>query len=351
MKTMTSKLKIFATLLISTVVAFLCPLNKVYAITDIGSYKDRAYVTRFWTGYKVSEWTLSDNRFGRYFSHTQNSNTDDRGMWFEFNKNLNVSTNNIIQFDYLVVTGDYVQNIPRCPFTNDLVTILDCNVNIVSYSQLQSLESNFVGYSETIGGTTQYGNLHEQYSLNYEDINFYYFQVLSRLNRNSTSNTLYYQTSNTCPVKESDCVIYPSWFTISENNGDLSRIVKKMDELSAKLDQQNDNYEDSKQDIQQEQQNAQNNGSISQQQADSSGQTLLGAFTSFIGAITNASPGNCSFTLNTGYGFNLGEVNLCSISPPSSFQVISSLVVIGFAVPLSISASKKMIDLFRGFTG
>lgn len=109
--------------------------------------------------------------------------------------------------------------------------------------------------------------------------------------------------------------------------------------------------EQNKEETQQAQSDAQSAGNTAQSDASSAGQTLLGALTSFIGAITNASPGNCTLTLNTGYGFNLGDVNLCSISPPTSFQVISSLVVIGFAVPLSISASKKMIELFRGFTG
>lgn len=88
----------------------------------------------------------------------------------------------------------------------------------------------------------------------------------------------------------------------------------------------------------------------SSQQAEQSGSTLLEAVTQFIGALTGSSASNCVINANIGE-FEMGNVDLCQLSPPPAFQVISSLMVIGFAVPLSIALAKKMISLFRSFQG
>lgn len=106
--------------------------------------------------------------------------------------------------------------------------------------------------------------------------------------------------------------------------------------------------EEDRQDMEDAQGDASTDGSDSQSQATGQGQTLLQAFISFVQAITSASPGNCNLDMDTGF-VDFGTVNLCSLNPPPAFQIISSIVVIGFAVPLSINASKKMIELFRSF--
>ena len=87
---------------------------------------------------------------------------------------------------------------------------------------------------------------------------------------------------------------------------------------------------------------------IAQVSVTTDGQSLLQAFQSFLGALTNASPGNCNINMDTGF-IDFGVVNLCSISPPPAFQAISSIVVIGFAIPLSLACARKIIELFRGF--
>lgn len=82
--------------------------------------------------------------------------------------------------------------------------------------------------------------------------------------------------------------------------------------------------------------------------ASASGTTLLAAAQSFVGALTSATPSNCNLDMDLG-NLDLGNANLCSISPPPAFQVISSIVLIGFCVPLSIATAKKMVSLFRSF--
>lgn len=89
-------------------------------------------------------------------------------------------------------------------------------------------------------------------------------------------------------------------------------------------------------------------GDKSSSDASAQGSTLLAAFQSFIGALTSASPSNCVLNMDLG-NLDLGSANLCSISPPPAFQIISSVVLIGFCVPLSIATAKKVISLFRSF--
>lgn len=123
-----------------------------------------------------------------------------------------------------------------------------------------------------------------------------------------------------------------------------------IDAIDDQTEQEQQHYDEPRQEAQDAQQQAQTDGADSQADAQQGGQSLLAALISFIGAITNASPSNCNIPMDTGF-IDFGNVNLCSLTPPPAFQVISSIVVIGFAVPLSIAASKKMIELFRSFTG
>lgn len=88
--------------------------------------------------------------------------------------------------------------------------------------------------------------------------------------------------------------------------------------------------------------------SSSSQQATSSGTTLLSGFQAFLGALTGASPSNCVINADMG-NMNLGSIDLCQLDPPPAFQAISSIMVIGFTVPLSLALGKKMIALFRSF--
>lgn len=127
----------------------------------------------------------------------------------------------------------------------------------------------------------------------------------------------------------------------------LLRGISQNSDAGQVLERQRQEDEDN---LNQAQEDADTAGSDSSAEADTQGQSLLQAFISFVGAITNASPSNCNINGNMGR-MNLGTINLCAISPPPAFQVISSIVVIGFCVPLSMAAASKMVSLFRSFQG
>lgn len=82
--------------------------------------------------------------------------------------------------------------------------------------------------------------------------------------------------------------------------------------------------------------------------AESTGTTLLGAFSGFVSALTSASPSNCVFNMDLGR-LDMGNVDLCQLSPPTGFQAVGSVLLILFCVPLSIATGRKVISLFRSF--
>lgn len=98
----------------------------------------------------------------------------------------------------------------------------------------------------------------------------------------------------------------------------------------------------------QAQQDGNTAGSNSQSEAQQGGSTLMQGFSDFVGALTSSSASDC--VLNGDIGdFKMGNMDLCQISPPPAFQAISSIMVIGFVVPLSIATIRKFIGMFRSF--
>lgn len=114
--------------------------------------------------------------------------------------------------------------------------------------------------------------------------------------------------------------------------------------------QQQEYHDQTQQTFDDAQDTADSDSDSSSSQATSSGTTLLAGFTSFLGALTNATPSNCVIDGNIG-DFRMGNIDLCQLDPPPAFQAISSIMVIGFTVPLSIALGRKMISLFRSFQG
>lgn len=120
------------------------------------------------------------------------------------------------------------------------------------------------------------------------------------------------------------------------------------DAIQEQTQQQQDYHDQTQQTFDDAQDTADTDSDSSSQQATSSGTTLLAGFTSFVGALTGASASNCVINADLG-NMDLGNIDLCQLSPPPAFQAISSIMVIGFTVPLSIALAKKMISLFRSF--
>lgn len=118
--------------------------------------------------------------------------------------------------------------------------------------------------------------------------------------------------------------------------------------IDSQTQQQQEYHDETQQTFDDAQDTASSDSESSAEDASQSGSTLLSAFTSFVGALTSANASNCVINGDMG-NLDLGNIDLCQLSPPPAFQTISSIMVIGFMVPLSVALAKKMISLFRSF--
>ena len=146
---------------------------------------------------------------------------------------------------------------------------------------------------------------------------------------------------------------------LNTTNQRLSALIDAISEMSSEasvagvideLQEQNDKDDQDRSNLNNQQSSATSAAQSSQQDAQNAGTTLLAAFQAFVSALTNATPSNCVIDMDLG-NLDLGDVDLCTLSPPSGFQAIGSILLIGFCVPLSIATATKMIALFRSFSG
>lgn len=96
---------------------------------------------------------------------------------------------------------------------------------------------------------------------------------------------------------------------------------------------------------------SQSAGSSSSSSASQGGANLLSAITGFFNVITSAQPSNCRFNapLNTYFGNERLNVDLCSLDLPSGIGALTSIIAIGILIPFAIHMFNKFIALFRSF--
>lgn len=83
------------------------------------------------------------------------------------------------------------------------------------------------------------------------------------------------------------------------------------------------------------------------------GVRLYTAFSGFVSAVSSAQPTDCriNFDLSNYTGGSNTVIDLCSLPKPSFYNIIASVVVVGFVVSLSWATANKFIDLIATFQG
>lgn len=212
-----------------------------------------------------------------------------------------------------------------------------------------------------------------------DDSSSYGRTVLTVLYRNSgsggTANAYFYQNLNV-PMSGSKFAVTNVFFydnldrAINDNLSKLNLSVSEMltvlkqiqqnssnsavvDSINNQTDQQKDFRDQDKSDMQDAQNSANNSGEDAQADSERATGSLMDGLTGFVNAVKDANASKCTLTLNTNYGgttkFGLGEVDLCQLSPPLSFQIISSVVIIGFSIPVFIAGIKLLLTLTWSF--
>lgn len=136
---------------------------------------------------------------------------------------------------------------------------------------------------------------------------------------------------------------------VSEQRIILTDVVEyKSSSAAAALEEQNRRDEEDRDNIESQQESSSTDAGTSADEANQQGTTLLVAFTSFVNALTSATPSNCRINMDLG-NLDMGQVDLCQLSPPAGFSALASVFMILFCVPLSIATARKVISLFRSF--
>lgn len=168
-------------------------------------------------------------------------------------------------------------------------------------------------------------------------------QVVALSNYNITVNTNNQDVINAIvELKNSNS----SW--LSQINQNIQEVRGAIVNLQNQQSQQNQQDQQDRENIENQQNDVSSSSDNSSNDARTTGTTLLGAFSGFVNALTNARPSNCKINMDLG-NLDMGIVDLCQLSPPQPIPTIASIMLILFCVPLSIATARKVISLFRSF--
>ena len=139
-----------------------------------------------------------------------------------------------------------------------------------------------------------------------------------------------------------------SWYQQVQTNNSLAFQIRDFKVWRPAESKENKEVEEKTQEAVDDSQAA---GSDSSSAASSGGASLLTAITGFFNVITSAQPTNCRFNapLNTYFGNQRLNVDLCSLELPSGIGTLTSIIAICIIIPFAIHMFNKFIALFRSF--
>lgn len=133
--------------------------------------------------------------------------------------------------------------------------------------------------------------------------------------------------------------------------GAINDTTEAVEDVKDSIEQQNNKDDQDRSNMNSQQTSIDSDASDSGDDASNAGTSLLVAFTSFVNNLVYAAShpsNNCNINMDMG-NLNLGNVNLCSLSPPAEFQTLASIFLVLFCVPLSLATARKLISLIRSF--
>lgn len=102
--------------------------------------------------------------------------------------------------------------------------------------------------------------------------------------------------------------------------------------------------------IESQSQETNSDASSSEQQISSGTSSLISVVTSFSNAMIGVRRTNCKLPRMTAYNFDLGELDLCTYSPPAWIQTITSAVVSLIVVRLAYKIFKRIMGIAKGIS-
>ena len=79
--------------------------------------------------------------------------------------------------------------------------------------------------------------------------------------------------------------------------------------------------------------------------------SLTGVISSFVGNLQNLNANNCTLPEISAYGFSLGQMNLCTFSPPNWVAGITNVVVSLITLGLAYHLFKRIMGIAKSLAG
>lgn len=79
--------------------------------------------------------------------------------------------------------------------------------------------------------------------------------------------------------------------------------------------------------------------------------SLIGAISSFSAAMAGVHTTNCRLPEISAYNFSLGQIDLCTFSPPSWIQTVTSVLVSLITIKLAYRIFKRIMNIAKGLSG
>lgn len=141
---------------------------------------------------------------------------------------------------------------------------------------------------------------------------------------------------------------------LQSGNQIQQNIADNTDKTNDLLEEQQKKEEQQEQQYEQQQQENEQASEQQSQQTSQAGTSLLTAFTSFVNWIFTIKPGSCNIDMGNPYGFEIGQLNMCSYNPPAwvsgAIGVVVSLAIAAMSIHL-VYRFINMMSIVAGAKG
>lgn len=138
-------------------------------------------------------------------------------------------------------------------------------------------------------------------------------------------------------------------FTLSEDasTSGLGEINQSINNVNNQLEEMNDRDAQDREDLQNSSDSASDSADDLGNDVDDAGEQLLYVLTNFYGLFLNPPSSDCTIDGDTGF-IDLGDIDLCYLSPPPAVSILATLLLIGLVIPFAVSAISTLIKLLEG---
>lgn len=330
--------------------------KKTYAVeykNYMGNWKPDTFKIKINTTNGVTEQYL--NKYGASFGYT-----DTKPGVFEYFEikfkdqyNSQIRSDNVkdaFVFSYTIRTnnGDETQ----CP--DRYQDIYDNNNPVIkcqiSTNRMGTLQTNGVTPDDNYYYTTYYIELQGGYG----DVSENTFRIPVNIDYDPNTVVSWYigdLTKITRRNNDSDFLEY-----IYQNTSNLFEIQMNLEEISQKMSDGDENAKEINQQLKdadskqnENKTNADSEANKSSEDVKNATNTPINIIKGFIESVKNTAATDCNINLKFGDKFDAGNQDFCKLEIPNEIKALSSIILIGFYVPVAIWQVRKIISLIGEF--